>query len=416
MDNNNYNYEQAPYNKIITNLEDRQFPVPDFEEISNLAYNHDNDLIIDNKSNYSTEYLDKYLNLTGSPFDAYKQLKENLVGINTSNAEFMKLLSKNLQYYNQQVDTIKKKIIEIFDLIKRLSGNSIIVNDDELIKNLMSIINRYLETFYGIKLAYDQLYANNEILQTELKSKGNTLFTSIAELNQIIETNLEEIGIFNLNSSDQPPNNQGPNNQGPNNQGPKYYTYNQIQNKINTTNIVSALNNANDTTTYNNEIKQLFFNTDNTSKQYDGVTTYNAINSDQNYKNILKKIMEAITPRQQNIGDRFLNGVQQQQQEKLQQDEALKQEENLRRQEKVQRERLQQEVERERLQQEEVQRERLREQNIRLNPQNVRDFNNVGGKNTKKRTKHKKRVKKTKRISKQFSKRRKTKASRSKKV
>jgi hypothetical protein len=200
-----------------------------------------------------------------------------------------------------------------------------------------------------------------------------------------------------LNSSDQPPNNQGPNNQ-----GPKYYTYNQIQNKINTTNIVSALNNTNDTTTYNDEIKRLFFNPDNTSKQYDGVTTYDAINSNQNYKNILKKIMEATTPRQQNIGDRYRNGVLQQQQENLERDEALKQEENLQRQEEVRRQRLQEQ----RLQQ---------EQNIRDNPQNVRNFG-VGGKNTKKRTKNKKRVKKTKRISKQFSKRRKTKASRSKKV
>jgi hypothetical protein len=163
------------------------------------------------------------------------EMKTKLSDSNKANKEFMDILSKNLQYYNTVVVNIIGKIEQIFDLIKSLDttkGNPSIGQpeprreprteppnrrgqpgqNDELIKELVDTINKYLNEFNILKSNIDTVVGNNHILREELSKKSNDLFGNIKKLDDLFLTRFEELGIFNI--------------------GGNLFTYNQLQKKF----------------------------------------------------------------------------------------------------------------------------------------------------------------------------------------
>lgn len=208
------------YKKILisgTNYE--RFPVDELNlDPIDKSTKYNSAFVIDKKDQYNDEYFKEYMNFDILP--TIKNIKSSLNTFNSSNSEFMILLSKNLQYYDEMVIKIKDKILQIFELIKYLNnGINININDnndDHLIENLMKLVNKYLNTFQDISNEYSRIYQNQSKIHTELKTKSNILFTSISGLNETIEKYFSEIGIFNLGDDN----------------NLKYFTYKTIQKKL----------------------------------------------------------------------------------------------------------------------------------------------------------------------------------------
>ena len=197
-------------------------------------------------------------------------MKKKLSDSNNENKQFMDILSKNLQYYNTVVVNIIVKINQIFNLIKSLDitkGNPSIRQpeprteppnrrgqNDELIKELVDTINKYLNEFNILKSNIDTVVGNNLILREELSKKSNDLFGNIKKLDGLFNEKFRELGIFSITIDLDGSN--------------KLVTFKQIQNKMIEKGITKDnLNLGNDASFFYN----FFFHLDGTPRTY----TYN---------------------------------------------------------------------------------------------------------------------------------------------
>ena len=228
--NNNNNYLNS-LQHIITSLNDDK--IKDFGSARNFSVN------LENPSNRIHPFEDvvennitvQNLNLKkNGVLSTISEMKKKLSDSNNENKQFMDILSKNLQYYNTVVVNIIDKINQIFDLIKSLDitkGTPSIGQpgpeprteppnrqgqNDELIKELVDTINKYLNEFNILKSNIDTVVGNNRILREELSKKSNDLFGNIKKLDDLFLTRFKELGIFQFNN--------------------KLVTFKQIQNKM----------------------------------------------------------------------------------------------------------------------------------------------------------------------------------------
>jgi hypothetical protein len=164
------------------------------------------------------ERVKKYLSDPGENIMiSINSLTDSLTTQFDNNTVFYNSLIQNLDNINNVLNDIIIKLTEIFNLLYELNNaNSGTQVNDTKIKDLLKIINIYIDNFRIL----EENFNNIKEVDTENQGKANQLIPSIdksiEKLTELFRIQYQNIGIFNLGDDT----------------APKYYTYNQIKNKI----------------------------------------------------------------------------------------------------------------------------------------------------------------------------------------
>jgi len=199
------------------------------------------------------------------------------------NKNFFTKMSNTLKKSNSVIRKVITKIGKLFDLIdflnKSIKGRSVnISKTNAKIKMLIEIINRYSQKFVNINDTVREYVNNLKKDKENIYTQAKDLTKNTNELNNIIDNRMEEIGIFNLYEGDDTK------------EYPLYFTYNQLQNVMETLSKSENTNSTDEELTTDKELMNLFG--EYIGKDYKG----HAEEPEPNYETI-KEQVEALQPR-----------------------------------------------------------------------------------------------------------------------
>ena len=207
--------------------------------------------------------LNDYENANGRVLNKVKEMEQELQSSHTSMSQFASKLSLNLTKYAGMIDNIETNVKKVFNLIRKLNLHiSSATNNEDLITRLVNIINVYLKQFNALENNITTVKNSSNALESDLNNKSQNLFGKIDNLNNIFQTQFQQLGIFNINGN--------------------LYTYAEIQ---------KALRDSN-----NSNIKPLFYENNNL-KLYEPSNHANIENQLTQHKDELETLMNTSEPR-----------------------------------------------------------------------------------------------------------------------
>ena len=192
--NNNGGIQFTPFNT-------RQLPAnPAF---TNLTYSNQN----------IQEFIQQLSEKDRQVMEEISKMETELTNMDGLNQEFTKGLSSELQKYTSIIGAITQNVLGLFTLIQGLHTQvSTTSGNNELINSLVSTLNSYFNKFHLLQNQIGSVSNNNKAMKTELDTRSKELFDAIDGLNGMFIEGFKQNGIFNI--------------------GGKLVTYAEIQNEL----------------------------------------------------------------------------------------------------------------------------------------------------------------------------------------